>query len=125
MSANIPIFDGSGDVVTWASRIKSKLIAKGYKSQLSDGNRPVGADVRAVWDAQADKALGTILTYMNPDVSVQFENATTPQTLIEAVVKHYSPDVNQEIERLESELRDVTYNSEERLNKKYYRKIDH
>jgi len=113
MGTNIPIFNGSGDVVTWATRVKAKLISKGYKSQLLDGKRPADADARALWDTQADKALGTILTYMNPDVTVQFENATTPQTLMEAVVKHYSPDINQEIERLEGELRDITYDGEE------------
>ncbi len=33
--------------------------------------------------------------------------------MIKAVVRHYFSDVNQEIERLESELRDITYNCEE------------
>ncbi len=63
MGTNIPIFDGSGDVVAWALRVRSKLIAKGYKSHLLDANRPAAADVRALWDAQANKALGTILIY--------------------------------------------------------------
>jgi hypothetical protein len=108
--ATITEFDGTGDVIAWALKIKAKLIAKGYKAYLEDKNKPAEAKELLVWNTMADKATGLILTYMNPNITVQFDDKTTPQSLVEAVVKLYCPDINQEIERLERELIQLTYN---------------
>ena len=108
--ATITEFNGTGDVIAWALKIKAKLIAKGYKAYLEDKNKPAEAKELLVWNTMADKATGLILTYMNPNITVQFDDKTTPQSLVEAVVKLYCPDINQEIERLERELIQLTYN---------------
>ena len=83
--------------------MKAKLISKGYKSVLIDITRPgvVTVNVRAVQNALADKAVGTILLYLSLDIAVQFENKLTSQALIDAVKNHYVPDQQQEIDRLE------------------------
>ena len=107
---SIPVFDGTSDVVNWASMVRAKLVAKGYKSQLLDNNRPgVNDQTRAAWDAQADKATGVILTYLEPEIAVQVEAMLTPQTLLHAIIAHYRPDQRQEVDRLESELMELAY----------------
>jgi hypothetical protein len=108
--STITEFDGTGDVIAWALKVKAKLLAKGYKAYLEDKNKPAEAKELLVWNTMADKATGLILTYMNPSITVQFDDKVTPQSLIEAVVKLYCPDINQEIERLERELTQLTYN---------------
>lgn len=108
--SNIPAFNGTQDVVGWASMVRSKLISKGYKHQLLNASRPdVAGQAQIAWDALADKATGMIQTYMDPNITMQFENKGTPQDLFEAVVSRYCPDQRQEIERLESELNNLTY----------------
>jgi hypothetical protein len=107
--ATITEFDGTGDVIAWAFKVKAKLIAKGYKTYLLDENKPKDQKELMSWHATADKAIGLILTYMHPNVQVQFEDKVTPQTLIEAVVKRFCPDQQQEIDRLEKELNELKY----------------
>ena len=108
MSA-ISTFDGSGDIVNWGAKIVARLISKGYKSQLADANRPAGDPARANWDAQADKATGVILTFLEPEIAVQFQAQNTPQTLLAALTAHFHPDLRQEVDRLENELTRLTY----------------
>ncbi len=113
--SNLTTFEGKGDVQQWASNMRAKLISKGYKSQLLDANRPQGQDAavvaeRKAWERDADKALGIILTYLHSDITTQFEDKLTPQTLLDAVKAYFTRDVNQEIIRLESELINITYN---------------
>jgi len=105
----ISSFDGSGDVMSWSAQVRAKLIAKRYKNYLQDANKPVLDVARIAWKAQADKATGVILTYLNPDIAVQFEDKGTPQTLLESVIAYYHPDQRQEVDRLESELNTLTY----------------
>jgi hypothetical protein len=90
MSA-IVAFNGTQDVINWCTQVKAKLISKGYKNHLLDTNRP-GGDQRAAWDGAADKAVGFIMTFMDPDVSTQFVDNITPQTLLEAIVARYRPN---------------------------------
>ncbi len=106
---SIEVFNGSTDVISWTAKVQAKLISKGYKLHLVDANRPAGEAAGMAWDAQADKATGVILTYLDPYVAVSFEDRTTPQTLLAAIAAHYRPDQNQEIERLENELSDLSY----------------
>ncbi len=47
-------FDGKGDVSNWETKIRAKLTAKEFRSQLLNGNRPAalaanapGLDLRA------------------------------------------------------------------------------
>jgi hypothetical protein len=108
--ATITEFDGTSDVIAWAFKVKAKLIAKGYKTYLLDENKPKDQKELMSWHATADKAIGVILTFMHPNVQVQFEDKVTPQTLIEAVVKRFCPDQQQEIDRLEKELSELKYN---------------
>ncbi len=103
-------FDGTGDVITWASKVRAKLIAKGYKSYLFDISKPKELKVQLIWDVNVDKATGIVLTYLHPDIQMQFENQETPQSLIEAVVKRFCPDQQQEIDRLEKEFNELKYN---------------
>jgi hypothetical protein len=102
-------FDGTGDVITWASKVRAKLIAKGYKSYLFDINKPKELKEQLIWDVNVDKATGIVLTYLHPDIQMQFENQETPQSLIEAVVKRFCPDQQQEIDRLEKEFNELKY----------------
>ena len=85
--------------------------SKGYKLVLTDVTRPgvVTVDVRAAWNALADKAVGTILLYLSSDIAVQFKSKLTPQALMDAVKNHYVPDQQQEIDRLEIELNNLSY----------------
>ena len=57
----------------------------------------------------ASKAMGIILSNLTSDIAEQFKDKVTPQTLLEAVVSHYRPDVNQEVDRLEKDLMKLTY----------------
>jgi len=109
MGATIPVFDGTGDVGRWVVMIKAKLMAKGYKEQLLDANRPQNTQNQIEWDKSTDKALGLILMHIDPDITIMFEDKQTPQTLLEEIWKIYCPDVNQEIDRLENELMSLTY----------------
>ena len=115
--SGLTTFDGKGDVHHWAINIKAKLISKGYKSQLLDANRPPNnpAGPRAAWDKEADKALGIILTYLHPDLSAQFETSVTPETLIRAVTNHFARDVAQEVNRLEEQLTNLSYDGSDPL----------
>ena len=112
---SVNVFDGKEDVLGWLLKMKAKLISKGYKSVLTDITRPgvVAIDARAAWDALADKAVGTILLYLSSDIAVQFENKLTPQALMDAVKNHYVPDQQQEIDRLEIELNNLSYARED------------
>ena len=74
--ANITVFDGKGDVMSWEAKVRAKLISKGYKSQLVDINRPPalignapGPDLRAGWDKNANKAVGVIFMYLDPYIA--------------------------------------------------------
>ena len=111
---SMPIFDGSTDVNAWAYQMKAKLISKGYRSQLLDANLPgaAGAD-RDAWVLMQDKALGSIMTYLHPDISALFIAHLTPETLLTAIVTYYCPDQNQEIDKLENELISLTYDGTE------------
>ena len=62
---SVNVFDRKEDVLGWFLKMNAKLISKGYKSVLTDVTRPgvVAIDVRAAWDALADKAVGTIFRY--------------------------------------------------------------
>ena len=111
--STIATFRGSGNVNDWLVGMKAKLISKGYKSQLTDANRPSDREERKAWDVLADKALGTILMHLSPDIAEQFEDKQTPQLLINALKSHFSPDQHQAIERLEGELDRLTYNGED------------
>ena len=82
---SVPIFNGNEDVLGWIIKIKAKLISKGYKSVLTDANRPQAADARIAWDTLADKATSTIMLCLSSKVAVQFEDKVTPQTLIDAL----------------------------------------
>ena len=107
---SIKIFDGTGSISDWEYQVRTKLMAKGYRSQLTDANKPEnnGPELNE-WNKQADKAIGIIGQYLHKDVAIQFITKVTPQTLLEAIVAHYNPDVNQEIERLERGLNKLTY----------------
>ena len=118
--SGLSVFDGKGDVVAWEARIKAKLVSKGYKSQLLDALKPPAPpqpqqgqapvpDLRPAWEANADKAVGIILLYLEPDIAIQFQAQGTPETLLRAVRDHYSPDIAQEIERLELAFADLEY----------------
>ncbi len=37
----VSIFEGKGNVITWAFKIKAKLIEKDYEEQLLDANKPL------------------------------------------------------------------------------------
>ena len=104
-------YDGKGDILHWAANMRAKLISKGYKGQLLDVNRPGDnpAGPRAAWDRDADKALGIILTYLHPDISSQFETKLTPETLMIALITHFSRDGDQEVIRLEAQLNNLSY----------------
>jgi len=112
---SVNVFDGKEDVLGWLLKMKAKLISKGYKLVLIDANRPgvAAVDARAAWDALADKAVGTILLYLSSDIAVQFESKLTPQALMDAVKNHYVPDQQQEIDRLEIELNNLSYARED------------
>jgi len=89
---SVPIYNESDDVLGWIIKIKAKLISKGYKSVLTDSNRPMAANARTAWDALADKTVGTIMLCLFSEVAVQFEDKVTPQSLIDALRSHYMPD---------------------------------
>ncbi len=96
--------------------MKAKLIAKGYKAQLRDQNRlsslalnAQGSNLRTQWNNSADKALSMILMYLDSYVATQFEHLVTSQTLLEGVRGFYSPDIEQEIERLKLAFSDLAY----------------
>ena len=112
---SVNVFDGKEDVLGWLLKMKAKLVSKGYKLVLIDANRPgvAAVDARAAWDALADKAVGTILLYLSSDIAVQFESKLTPQALMDAVKNHYVPDQQQEIDRLEIELNNLSYARED------------
>ena len=40
--------------------------------------------------------------YMAPEIVTQFEDKLNPENLLEAIKRHYKPDDQQEIDRLES-----------------------
>ncbi len=107
--SSIEIFTSSTDVISWTAKVKTKLISKGYKQHLVDANRPAGEAPGMAWDAQADKATGVILMYLDPYVAMSPEDHMTPQTLLAAITAHYQPDQNQEIEQLENEMSDLSY----------------
>jgi hypothetical protein len=112
------IFNGAGDVVKWAATLTAKLIAKGYRSHILDANRPVGADAAGiaaivVWDTNRDKALGMVMSAIDPDIMGLYVALVTPETLIAAVVNQYRPQANQEIDRLEREFKGLTYDEKE------------
>ena len=124
MMSGLTVFDGKGDVIVWEARVKAKLVSKGYKSQLLDAlkppapaqaqqGQPAPPDLRSAWEANVDKALGIILLYLEPDIAVQFQVATTPETLFKAIRDLYSPDIEQEIERLELAFADLTYDGQD------------
>ena len=83
-------YDGKGDILHWAANMRAKLISKGYKSQLLDVGRAGNEDAKKIWDRDADKALGIILTYLHPHISSQFETKLTPETLMIALITHFS-----------------------------------
>jgi len=62
---SIEVFNGSSDVMGWLSKVRAKLISKGYKQHLLDANRPADGAAAGAWGAQADKAVGVILTYLD------------------------------------------------------------
>ena len=68
--SSINVFNGKEDVLGWLIKMKAKLISKGYKSVLNDAVKPQGADAKAAWEALADKAVGTILMYLSPEIAV-------------------------------------------------------
>lgn len=107
--SSIGEFKGGGDVVAWVAKIRAKLTSKGYRSHLLDANRPAADPARANWDAQADKALGVIQMHLDPNIAAHFEDRVTPQMLLEAIIAHYRPDMRQEVDRLENELAQLTY----------------
>ncbi len=95
--SSIVNFDGKGDVASWETKIKSKLIAKRYKNQIIDRNRPVaqganapGPDLRVQWNANADKTVGIIFMHVKPDIVNQFQYLTTLQTVLEDI-RNYFP----------------------------------
>ena len=112
---SVNVYDRKEDILGWLLKMKAKLISKGYKSVLIDVTRPrvVAIDARAAWNALANKAVGTILLYLSSDIAVQFENKLTPQALMDAVKNHYVPDQQQEIDRLEIELNNLSYARED------------
>ncbi len=62
MKSSLSFSGKNSEVADWKVKIKFNLIAKRYKTQLFDVNRPValvadasGPDLRAQWDANADK----------------------------------------------------------------------
>ncbi len=68
--SNIKVFDGTSDIMDWDYQIRTKLTAKGLRSQLDNANRLAdGAPAQAEWLRQADKALGTIGAYLHKDVA--------------------------------------------------------
>src|ERR1700722_19125320 len=99
---SVNVFDGKEDVLGWLLKMKAKLISKGYKLVLIDANRPgvAAVDASAAWDAFSD-------------IAVQFESKLTPQALMDAVKNHYVPDQQQEIDRLEIELNNLSYARED------------
>ena len=107
------VFTGAEDVVAWIVKVKAKLLSKGYKNQLANNTRPNAGDARLAWDALADKALGTITTYIAAEIVTQFEDKLTPQELLDAIKAHYKPDDRQEIDRLEEEFNSLEYNGED------------
>ena len=112
---SVNVYDRKEDILGWLLKIKAKLISKGYKPVLIDITRPgvVAVDARAVWNALADKAVGIILLYLSSDIAVQFESKLTPQALMNAVKNHYVSDQQQEINRLEIELNNLSYARED------------
>ncbi len=70
-------------------------------------------NARVAWNALADKALGTIMIYLTPDIVVQFDTKTTLQELLLAIAQQYTPDTQQEIDRLENSLNNLEYNGED------------
>ena len=112
MSSILP-FDGRGDVTAWMAKVKAKLISKGYKSHLRNENKPAAGADRVAWEANADKAVGIILTYLELYLANQFENKASLQELFEAIEVHYRPDLSQEIDRLEREFTNLSYNAED------------
>ena len=114
----INMFDGTGDVKKWAGMLTAKLIAKGYKNHLLDINRPNGADAAAIaaantWDANRDKALGIIMMHMDLDIMGPYTGINSPEALLKAVVDHYKPHSDQEIDKLECEFKDLTYDEKD------------
>ena len=107
--STLSIFRGTGDVGDWVTSIKAKLLSKGYRNYLLDKNRPDAGPELAAWNAQADKAVGVILTYLDPSLVVVFEDKSTPQSLLEAIAAYYRPDMFQEVSRLEDSLMNLTY----------------
>ncbi len=77
-------FDGKEDVTSWETKIRSKLIAKSYKNQMLDRNRPAalganvsGPDLRVQWDINADKAVDIIFMHVESDIVNQFQYLNT------------------------------------------------
>ncbi len=77
-------FDGKGDVASWETKIRSKLIAKSYKNQMLDRNKPValganalGPDLRAQWDMNANKTVDIIFMHVKSDIVNQFQHLNT------------------------------------------------
>ena len=110
---SINVFNGKEDVLGWLIKMKAKLISKGYKAVLNDAIKPQGTDVKTAQEASADKAVGTILMYLSPEIAMQFESIITPQTLMNAIKSYYMPDQQQEVERLEADLNNLSYSRED------------
>src|SRR5579875_866105 len=104
--SQIPIFDGSGDVMIWKAQVKAKLVAKGYKKTLVASQR---AEPVREWDLLAEKATGIILTYLDPSIVDLFEAHASPEPLFNAIEAHYKLDERQAIDRLEGEFMSLTY----------------
>ena len=106
-------FCGLYDATNWIISVKAKLIAKGYKKQLLDVNRPAAnqAAKRLAWDNQVDKAVGIIQMYMDPNIVQEFENLATPETLLNGIRVNYLPDERQEVDRLERKLIELMYDN--------------
>ena len=77
--------------------------------QLLNANKSINADAAGAWNMLASKTMGIILSNLTSDIAEQFKDKITPQTLLEAVVSHYHPDVNQKVDRLEKNLMKLTY----------------
>ncbi len=84
MKSSLSFSGKNSEVADWKVKIKSKLIAKGYKTQLLDVNRPIalvadasGPDLKTQWYANADKAVGIIFIHMEPRIMTQFQHFIT------------------------------------------------
>lgn len=104
---SIEQFDGTGSFHNWKAQVKAKLMTKGFDSCL--GDRPDAGNAQAPWDALASKAVGQIRLYLEPSLIMQFEEHTTPKALFNAIEENYKPNREAELDRLENELMNLTY----------------